>query len=211
MGRAVQVIVAEDHPVFRQGLADALRGAGYEVVAAVADGESAAAAIRAHRPEIAILDIEMPLLSGFDVARDCAAEGVEVQTVFLTMHRDGAMLRRAIEIGARGYVLKDAAISEITACLEAVAAGRMYVSGALEAPRQPDAARLTRAERRVLELIAEGGTSAEVAAALGVSPKTIENHRGNICRKLGIRGPQALLRYALSQRPTLERDRGPSR
>lgn len=208
MGRPVQVIVAEDHPVFRQGLADALRGAGYEVVAAVGDGPAAAEAIRAHSPAIAILDIEMPRLSGFDVARECAASHPDVQVVFLTMHRDGAMLRRAIELGARGYVLKDAAIGEITACLTAVASGRMYVSGALDAPRQPETARLTRTERRVLELIADGGTSAEVAQALGVSPKTIENHRGSICRKLGIRGPQALLRYALSQRPSMSRDRG---
>lgn len=206
--RSARVLVAEDHPVFRRGLADALRGAGFTVVAEVADGAAALDGIRAHAPEIAVLDIEMPGTSGFDAARALAEDAGRPALVFLTMHKDGAMLRRALELGARGYVLKDAAVSEIVACLDTVAAGRVYVSGAVDAPRSDAASRLTPAERRVLELIAEDRTTADVAAALGISPKTVENHRANICRKLGLQGPQALLRYALAQRRPMERDRG---
>lgn len=206
--RTTRVLVAEDHPVFRRGLADALRDAGFAVVAEVADGAAALEAIRTHAPGIAVLDIEMPGMSGFDAARALATADPRPALVFLTMHKDGAMLRRALELGARGYVLKDAAVSEIVTCLDAVAAGRVFVSGAVDAPRPDAASRLTPAERRVLALIAEDRTSSDVASALGISPKTVENHRANICRKLGLQGPQALLRFALSQRRPIGRDRG---
>jgi DNA-binding NarL/FixJ family response regulator len=151
----------------------------------------------------------MPKASGLLVAEAIRREGLDTRPVILTMHRDGPMLHRALDCGARGYLLKDSAVTDIVACLHMVASGRAYISPALStemlegkaalAPAGPSGlASLTPAERRVLTLIAQGQTSAAIARQLSVSPKTIENHRSHICRKLGLSGPQALLRFALS-------------
>jgi DNA-binding NarL/FixJ family response regulator len=131
------------------------------------------------------------------------------------MYRDAGIFRRALDLGARGYVLKDSAAVEIVACLHTVAAGRAYISPALSQElldrrselMQPSVAGvgdLSPAERRVLQLVAGGLTTAEIASTLGNSPKTIENHRSHICQKLGLDGPQPLLRFALEHRHLLE-------
>jgi DNA-binding NarL/FixJ family response regulator len=209
----IPVVVAEDHPLFRKGLVDVLRSSkGFEVVGEAGDGATALELLRTLRPRIALLDIEMPQVTGFGVAEAAAREGLDAALVFLTMYKDAAMMRRALALGAQGYVLKDGAVEEIVACLEAVAAGRVFVSGAIsghsEGPGVLEAvpallARLTPAERGVLALIAQDRTSAEIAVALGIRPKTVDNHRSHICQKLGLRGPQALLRFALAHRDQL--------
>jgi DNA-binding NarL/FixJ family response regulator len=178
------------------------------VVGEAGDGAEALALLRTLRPRIALLDIEMPLVTGFNVAETAAREGLDHAVVFLTMYKDAAMMRRALALGAKGYVLKDGAVDEIVSCLDAVAAGRVFISGAIAAeggaagaePSPALLARLSPAERGVLALIARDLTSAEIGAALDIRPKTVENHRSHICRKLGLRGPQALLRFALANR-----------
>jgi DNA-binding NarL/FixJ family response regulator len=179
------------------------------------DGEVALELVRRLRPRIALLDVEMPKASGLVVAETIGREGLGAAIVILTMYKDARMFRRALDVGARGYVLKDSAATEIVACLHMVASGRAYISAALSselldrraaAPLSELAAlaELTTAERRVLRFITQDQTSTGIAAELGISPKTVENHRSHICRKLGLHGPQALLRFALGHKTLLE-------
>jgi len=216
MIEAITVVIADDHPVFRKGLTEVITGdASFRIVGQAGDGDSALELVRRHRPRIALLDLEMPKASGLAVAEAVRREGLETEVVILTMYRDAAMFRRALDVGAKGYVLKDSAVTDVVACLHMVAAGRAYISPALSSEllerraSQPVAelaalAKLTPAERRVLQLIAQSKTSSEVAAVLAISAKTVENHRSHICRKLGLRGPQSLLRFALEHKTLLE-------
>lgn len=213
MSEPITVVIADDHPMFRRGLTDVIQSdATLRIVGEAGDGEAALALTRRHRPRIVVLDIDMPKASGLAVAETVRRENLGTAVVMLTMYRDAAMFRRALDLGARGYVLKDSAATDIVACLHLVAAGRAYISPALSSElldRQDGdgggaLAALTRAERRVLRLIGENRTSPEIAGALGVSPKTIEHHRSHICRKLGLQGPQALLRYALEHKSLLD-------
>jgi len=216
MTEPVTVVIAEDHPVFRKGLTDVLATAPeFRIVGEAADGDAALELVRRHRPRIALLDIDMPRASGLAVAEAVRREGLGAAVVMLTMHRDAALFRRALDVGATGYLLKDSAVIDIVACLHMVAAGRAWISPALSsdlldhragAPLAELAflAELTPAERRVLQLIAQGLTSAAIAEQSGTSPKTVENQRLHICRKLGLRGPQALLRFAMERKTLLE-------
>lgn len=215
MTEPITIVVADDHPLFRRGLLDALESdAAFRVVAHADNGDQALALVRRHRPTIAVLDINMPRVSGLEVAEAIREDGLRTEVVILTMHRDAGMFRRALDLGARGYLLKDSAAVEIVACLHTVAAGRAYISPALSSElldRRADLSTpafaalvdLTPAERSVLKLIARGLTSAEIADSLGNSIKTIENHRSHICQKLGLSGPQALLRFALENKALL--------
>jgi DNA-binding NarL/FixJ family response regulator len=212
MTDATTIVIADDHPLFRRGLIDALEGdPSLRIVGEASDGDAALALIRRHRPRIALLDIQMPGTSGLAVAEAVLAEQLDVSVVMLTMSSDSGTFHRALDLGVKGYVLKDSAVNEISACLHMVAAGRAYISPALsghllnkrdeEVPAlETVLAELTVAERRVLQLIARGCTSAEIAEYLGNSPKTIENHRSHVCRKLNLSGPHALLRYALAHK-----------
>lgn len=212
----ITLVVADDHPLFREGLVHVLEeDRSFRIVGQAGDGEEALALIRRLAPTIAILDIDMPKASGLAVTEAIRDEEIDTEAVILTMHEDGGMFRRALDLGARGYVLKDSAVTEIGACLHLVAAGKAYISPALsgellerteEAPLPELAAlaELTPAERRVLQLVARGLTSPDIAESLGNSTKTIENHRSSICGKLGLSGPQALLRFALENKPLLD-------
>ena len=212
MTEAVTVVIAEDHPVFRKGLTDVIAAdPSFRIVGEAGDGTTALELVRKWRPRIAMLDIDMPKASGLSVAEAVREEDLGSAVVILTMYKDPAIFRRALDVGARGYVLKDSAATDIVACLHMVASGRAYVSPALssellqrhaEAPVVELAAlaELTPAERRVLRFIAQGLTSVAIAETLGISPKTVENHRLHICSKLGLHGPQALLRFALERK-----------
>lgn len=215
MSDAITLVIAEDHPLFRKGLTDALRGdSAFRILGEAADGELALDLVRRHRPRVALLDVDMPRLSGLAVAEAVRREALGAAIVMLTMYKDAAMLRRALDAGAKGYVLKDSAVDDIVACLHMVASGRAYISPALSSDlldRQTTpsgemaaVARLSPAEQRVLRFIAQGLTSPEIAARLEISVKTIENHRMHICGKLGLHGPQALLRFALERKALLD-------
>ena len=210
------LVIADDHPLFRRGLAEVVDPEpAFRIVGSAGDGDIALDLVRLHRPDIALLDLEMPNRSGLEVAEAIRDEELGTAVVMLTIHRDPGIFRRALDLGSRGYILKDSAVSEIVACLHMVASGRPYISPAMSAdllerraafatPEIVALADLTPAEKAVLKLIARGMTSAEIADSLGNSVKTIEHHRSHISRKLGLTGPQRLLRFALEHKALLE-------
>ena len=217
MAGEIEVLIADDHPIFRQGLRQTVEsGAGLKVVAEAGDGREALARIRELRPRVAVLDIQMPELDGFGVARAVRDEGLPVGLVFLTAYRDADVFNAALDLGVKGYVLKDGAVPEIVACVRAVAEGRHYASPDLTShlvtrarraaslvEERAGLAALTPTERHVLRLVAEYKTSKEIAAELSISPRTVETHRNNICQKLDVHGSHALMKFALAHKSEL--------
>lgn len=212
------VIVADDHPVFRKGLRDIIDGsARFQVVGEAEDGQAALELIRKVRPAVAVLDIEMPELSGVDIVRTLRAEHIPVSVLILTMYDDEDLFNEVMDAGAQGYVLKDSAILEIVRGISSVARGEMFVSSVMTSaalrgrPESPTDQRarlglhlLTPTEKRVLRLIAEDRSSREISELLSVSPRTVDNHRSHICSKLKITGVYALIRFAAKHRALLE-------
>ena len=212
-----RIIIADDHPLFRRGLVDAIRQEPRFVV--VGEAESAAEGwrlIETLRPDVAVLDIEMGGEHSIPIARRVRDSGLPVRVLFLTMHKEESIFNEAIDAGASGYVLKDAAAREIAAAIRAAAAGESYVSAEISSflmrriqrasalrEEKPALEQLTPAERKILKLIAQGKTSKEVADELSISYRTVENHRANICAKLGLSGTNSLLRFALEHRGEL--------
>lgn len=180
------------------------------------NGSEALVAIHDHRPTIAILDVDMPKRNGLEVATEIRRRGLPVAVVILTMHDNEEFFNRAMDLGVMGYVLKDGVVGEIAMCLEAVMTGRHYYSPMLTdywVRRDQNKvqtktllaglAGLTPTERHILKLVAENKTTREIAEELFISPKTVENHRSNIAGKLGLRGNNAVLRFALENKAKL--------
>jgi DNA-binding NarL/FixJ family response regulator len=213
----IHIIIADDHPLLRAGLRQVIESdSRLKVVAEASDGAAALEQITAHKPAVAVLDIEMPQLTGFELLRELRARGQTVAVIFLTMYRDEEMFNEALDLGALGYVLKDSATTDIIGAIRAVAAGQPYISPAISALLLKRGARaaalvqqkaglndLTPAERRILKLIAENRTSKEIAAELFISHRTVENHRANICQKLELKGSHSLLKFAFDHKSQL--------
>lgn len=210
----IRLVIADDHPIFRSGLRQIIeRDPQLIVVAEASDGVEACALIRAHQPHIALLDLDMPKLDGLGVARVIAAEHLSARLVFLTMHSDELHFQEALDAGACGYLVKDSAAADVVHCLHAVAAGQEYFSPALSGHLlnrvrrasalqvdEPGVQSLSPAERRVLALLGEYRTSKEIATLLGISARTVENHRARICEKLNLRGTHALVKFAIQHK-----------
>jgi len=217
MDTKVRILIADDYPLSRAGLRQVIESqADFEVIAEANDGEVALASVRTLLPDIAILDISMPRMDGLAVARAVREASLPLNIVFLTMYREEELFNRALEIGAKGYVLKDSAAADIVTCLRAVIAGQHYTSPELTSylvkrSRSPaplaDSASgiesLTPTERRVLSLLAEYKTSKQIGEELFISRRTVDHHRANICQKLGIHGSYALMKFALEHKSLL--------
>jgi DNA-binding NarL/FixJ family response regulator len=213
----IRVLIADDHPLFRRGVVEAISRAGeMTVVGEASTGDEAWGLIQSLNPEVAVMDIEMPGERPLVIARRLRDAGARVRVLFLTMHRDEGVFHEAIDAGAAGYVLKDAAAHEIVAAIRAAAAGTLYVSPTLSShlltrarrasvlgDAKPELHSLTASERKILKSICLGKTSKEVADECGISFRTVENHRANICSKLGLSGTNALLRFALEHKSEL--------
>lgn len=208
------VIIADDHPIFRSGLRAVIESdPSLSVVAEASDGEQALDLIATKKPDLAILDYNMPKLNGFAVLEQLSKLDSDVIPVMLTMHNDEAMFAKAFELGVRGYVLKDSASVDIVNCLHAVAQGQVYTSAAVttylykrvssDKKTVDGLGSLTPAERKILRLIAEYKTSREIAEELSVSVRTIENHRSNISSKVGVAGSHALFKFAVQHQSEL--------
>jgi DNA-binding NarL/FixJ family response regulator len=217
MSTEIPILIADDHPIVRQGLRQTIEAAEFRVVAEASDGQQALTLLEQLRPEIAVLDIDMPILDGFSVARVIRERGWPVKVVFLTVHREETYLQQALGLGASSYVLKDSAITDIVASLRAAHEGTAYLSPLMTnylvrppvspAPVEHTGLRaLSVSERLVLQLIAEYKSTREIAEALHISPHTVETHRKNICRKLELRGSHALIKFALAHQLELRRE-----
>lgn len=215
MDEEVRILIADDHPIVRKGLRLSIEeDPGLKVVGEASDGEMALSLIRKLRPQIAVLDIDMPKLDGLGVAREIARQKLDTKVIFLTFHADEDLFRGAMSLGSKGYILKDSASQEIVAGVRAVVSGRPYISSAITEkllhpqqtpPQNSITGKLTPTERRIMRLIADGKSSKEIGAELSIHYRTVENHRTNICRKLNLEGEgaNALLRFALQNKTTL--------
>jgi len=201
------VLLADDHGVVREGLKVLLERAGFQVVAEASDGREALNKAFALRPDVAVIDVTMPLLNGIDVARALRKEGLRTKVILLTFHTERQYVVAALEAGVSGYVVKTQASADLVRALLEIGRGRSYISPAIsgdvrEAVRRrkaPSRDPLTRREREVLQLIAEGKSTKEVAAILGVSVKTADTHRTHIMAKLDIHDTAGLVRYAIRE------------
>ncbi len=213
----VRLLVVDDHPVFRRGLREIIEeNSNFTVVGEASDGEAAMKMIAELKPDIAVVDIDMPRLNGLELVRALRKADAPVATIFLTMYKEEDMFNAALDMGVKAYVLKENATDDILAALEKVARGEMFVSSSMSAIGQrrsdrvqelllskPQIDDLTAAERRILKLIAEDRTSKEIADLLRISTKTVENHRLNICRKLNVHGSHSLLKFAFDNKSYL--------
>ena len=201
----LRVLLADDHPVVRQGLRALLETHGITVVGEAENGREAVELARTKPADIAILDIGMPELNGLDALRAIRREAPRLRVILLTIHDDDAYVMEGRRLGALGFVLKSEAGAELLSAVEAAASGMTYLSPrlssnvveALAAGLEPVAHHLTDREREVLQLISEGQTTKEVASTLGISVKTAGTHRTNIMRKLGVHETAGLVRYAV--------------
>ena len=201
---AIRVLLADDHLIVCQSLKAVLEREGLQVVGEAADGREAVRLARALHPDVAALDLSMPLLNGLDAAREIQKACPRTRTILLTMHGEDTYVLQALQMGIRGYVLKSQAVTDLVRAVREVTRGAVYlsptVSGAVvEAYRTKKDLRdpLTPRERTVLQLVAEGKTTKEVASLLGVSIKTAEYHRNSVMRKLDIHETASLVRYAI--------------
>jgi DNA-binding NarL/FixJ family response regulator len=213
----IRVAIADDHPLLVKGLRQVVEAdPNMKVVAEACDGETFISLIEQSRPQIAIVDIDMPKRDGFGVAKEITQRGLPIHVVFLTIHNEENIFHAAMDLGLKGYILKDSALIEITEAIRTVAAGQFYVSRPLTAyllhrrnrsqdllQNKPGLKDLTASERRILRLIGESKSSKEIGAELGIHYRTVENHRVNICQKLDVHGTNSLLRFALEHRAEL--------
>jgi len=217
MSKEIRIVIADDHPIFRRGLRAVIEADPLlKVLAEADDGESALARIQELHPDVVVLDIDMPPPDGLAVARQLREQRLAVSVIFLTMHKDEALLNAALDAGVKGFIVKDGAATEIVGCIKAVAAGQSFFSPTLSghllsrrnhadslASQSTSLNDLTPSERRVLLLVAESKSNKEIAEKMFISVRTVEHHRSNICAKLGLSGKNALLTFALTHKPEL--------
>ena len=200
-----RVLLADDHPIVREGLRALLEREGFEIQAEAADGREAVRLARDLSPNVAVLDLVMPLLNGLDAAREIRRASPRTKPILLTMYTEDSYVIEAIRAGINGYVLKTQAVADLAQAIREVCLGRVYLSPGIsrtvveayvagtELPPDP----LSRREREVLQLVAEGKSTKEIAHLLGVTVKTAEVHRIRILKKLDLQGTAGVVRYAI--------------
>jgi len=200
-----RLLLADDHQLVRESIAALLEREGYEVVAQAGDGREAVRLARELSPDLALLDVGMPMLNGLEAARQIERVSPWTKTVLLTMHTEEQYVAAALDAGIKGYVLKTQVARDLLHALEEVAQGSVYLSPRVShvlvdaslGRRRIGDDPLTGREREVLQLIAEGRTTRQVAGLLGVSAKTAESHRSRLMKKLDVHEVAGLVRYAI--------------
>jgi DNA-binding NarL/FixJ family response regulator len=206
----LRVLLGDDHTVLRQGLRKILEDRrDWRVVAEAGNGRDAVREAIELNPDVAVLDIGMPLLNGIEATRQIVRRAPNVRVLILSMHSDQAYVTQAVQAGARGYLLKESAGAELIAAITAVAAGKSFFSPSVAQVVFDDYVRsltergitdrydaLSEREREVLQLVAEGRSSKEIADVLSISPATVETHRTHLLQKLGLRNTAEVVRYA---------------
>jgi two-component system, NarL family, response regulator NreC len=202
----IRVVLADDHALVRDGLRAVLAGEpDLELVGEAGDGREALRVAETAKPDVAVLDLAMPLLNGLDTARQLTTWDRRPRTILITMHAEDRYVLEALRAGVRGYILKKQAAADLVRAIREVAAGRVYLSPgvgaavaeAIRAGGPPPEERLTSREREVLQLVAEGKTTKEIAAILNVSVKTADAHRTRLMQKLDIHDIAGLTRCAI--------------
>ncbi len=205
----IRIVIADDHEIVRQGLKALLENDGCEVVGEYSSGREAVEGVSSTRPEVAVLDISMPELNGVDATQQILRQHPEMKVIILTMHDSEELARKVLEAGARGYVLKSDAVRDLSNAVRTVYKGQPFFSGKisemilrgfLSNPNQTQESaipQLTAREREVVQLLAEGKSSKEVASILGTSPATVETQRAKIMQKLDLHSVTDLVRYAI--------------
>jgi DNA-binding NarL/FixJ family response regulator len=210
MPHQVSILIVDDHPLLRRGVRDAIaENPRYRIIGEASDGEDAMRLVASLKPEIAIVDIDMPRLNGLEMLRALRQLPFPVNVVILTMYKEEDMLNAALDLGARAYVVKENAVNDVLAALEKVARGETFLSSIMwdagqrrnERVQQlllgkPQIETLTPSERRILKLVGQDYTSKEIANCLNLSVRTVDNHRQNICNKLNLHGTHGLLKFA---------------
>jgi two-component system response regulator NreC len=208
----VRVLLADDHPIVRQGLRRLLESKpDFLVVAEAGDGLEVLPLIERYKPDVLIVDLMMPGLNGLEVTRRVCQRQEGIRVIVLTMHKDDGYVMQALQNGAMGYVIKDTGPAELVDAIHQVMQGQRYLSQAI-ADRVNDLLlynpneqladpynQLTSREREVLQLVAEGYTGQEIGKRLSISPRTAEQHRANVLRKLGLQNQREVIRYALKK------------
>ncbi len=201
----IRVVLADDHQLVRQGLKALLEREGFQVAGEASDGRETLRLVLNVCPDVAILDISMPILNGLDAARELKKSSPRTKTLLLTQHDEDQYVTEALRAGVRGYVLKNQAATDLVHAIQQVCRGEIYLSQSISRtvveaflsktalPTDP----LTSRERQILQLIGEGKSSKEIAALLGISIKTAESHRTRLMRKLDIHELASLVRYAI--------------
>jgi DNA-binding NarL/FixJ family response regulator len=210
----IRILLADDHTVVRDGLRSLLeREPDMEVVAEAADGRECVQMALQHAPQVAIIDVAMPVMNGIEAARRIVAEAPETAVLMLSMHQDESYVLRALRAGAKGYLLKDSPRSDVLDAVRSVAHGRSFVSRKISRMLQEEYVHqlnlrgledsyelLTAREREILQLLAEGRTNKEVANLLNISLTTVETHRGHILQKLSLHSTPDLILYAVRKK-----------
>ncbi len=214
MADQIKIVMADDHPIVRQGLKQMIEtDANLLIVAEAGDGETALELIETHQPDVAVLDVDMPKMDGFAVVKELRNRRNNVAVVFLTMHGEAEIFQAALDLDAKGYVLKDSAVTDIIAAIKSVADNRPFFSSSLSAQllnrrrrvesfenENQGLNQLTPTERRILKLVADEKTSKEIGEQLYISYRTVETHRTNISRKLNLQGSLALVKFAVAHK-----------
>jgi len=201
----IRIVLADDHVLVRQGLKSLLDREGFQVVAEASDGQEALAHVQSLQPDIAVMDISMPTLNGLNAAREMSRSSPKTKTILLTQHDESQYIREALEAGVKGYVLKSQVASDLLLAIRQVSRGQVYLSPgvssavieAYNSKSEKSKNPLTLRERQVLQLIAEGKSTKDVASLLGISVKTAESHRTRLMQKLDIHETASLVRYAV--------------
>ena len=202
------IYTADDHPVLSKGLRDIINVEhGFQILGYAADGETALREILQKEPDVAVLDIEMPLLNGIEVVKKLKENQSKTKVIFFTLYNERSFFLSAMDLGIRGYLLKDSPPEEIISCIKTVSDGGAYVSPSLSAflvdrhSQKSILSALSKQEQTIVKLIGEHKTSAQIADLLFISEKTVSNHRSNISRKLKLDKKQnSLLTWVLENK-----------
>jgi DNA-binding NarL/FixJ family response regulator len=208
--RKIRIIIADDHHIFRKGIISILKGDdSIELVGESPDGLDALEKIRSLKPDIALLDIDMPGMNGLEVARAVQRDSLNVKIAVLTMHKEKEYFNEALKINVKAFLLKDKISDDLIECIHTISEDKYFISPQIstylvEAAKKEDKPawlkQLTNTELSILRLVAENKTSSQIAEELFNSIRTIENHRSNICKKLGLTGQHALLLFAIENK-----------
>lgn len=209
---AIKVLFADDHEVFHECVKALFEShEKIHIVATAGDGRTTVRLAKELRPDVVVMDLTMPLLNGIDATRQILADNSGAKVLALSSHKDRKTILSVLRAGARGYIVKEAAVSELVQAIEAVAAGRMYLSPHIidrvldnllvgdEEPESSPLDRLSSREREILQLLTEGKNSREIGELLSLSPKTVETHRHKAMQKLGVHSSSELVRMAIRE------------